>query len=64
MPSDRMTTCACHERMGNDFYFLPHGNCLYFKTCQQEQTMAQLIERAAAVPRSVERDPIRGGRLT
>jgi hypothetical protein len=20
--------CACHERMGNDFYFLPMNSCL------------------------------------
>lgn len=20
--------CECHERMGNDFYFLPIGSCL------------------------------------
>lgn len=22
-------TCRCHERMGNDFYFLPTGRCLW-----------------------------------
>lgn len=21
--------CACHEQMGNDFWFLPTGSCLY-----------------------------------
>ena len=26
--------CECHERMGNDFYFLPMGACLRAdKTC-------------------------------
>lgn len=23
--------CRCHERMGNDFYFLPMGSCLWNK---------------------------------
>lgn len=23
------TPCRCHERMGNDFYFLPIERCLY-----------------------------------
>ena len=21
--------CLCHERMGNDFWFLPSGECLF-----------------------------------
>lgn len=23
-----LTECVCHARMGNDFYFLPPGDCL------------------------------------
>lgn len=23
--------CKCHERMGNDFWFLPTGECVYRK---------------------------------
>lgn len=29
--------CECHERMGNDFYFLPTGSCLRAdKRCNRE----------------------------
>lgn len=55
-------SCSCKERMGNDFYFLPHDRCLFVRQCAQEETMAELIERWAIVP--FQRDPIRGGRLT
>lgn len=27
--SDSDYVCKCHERMGNDFWFLPSGSCLY-----------------------------------
>lgn len=27
--ADRRYECRCHERMGNDFWFLPTGRCLW-----------------------------------
>lgn len=29
MASKPYKPCPCHERMGNDFYFLPKGSCLF-----------------------------------
>lgn len=26
---ETLYACRCHESMGNDFYFLPKGQCLY-----------------------------------
>lgn len=28
---ETLYACKCHERMGNDFWFLPRGSCLYGK---------------------------------
>lgn len=68
--------CKCYEKMGNDFFFLPHDKCLYYEhPCRgavrqhiqhirdgDGDCIATLIERHSA-PRGV-LDPIRGGQLT
>jgi hypothetical protein len=30
--------CACHEKMGNDFWFLPTGSCLEKPALKEEAT--------------------------
>ena len=43
LPNDRQRParefqCDCHERLGNDFYFLPIGSCLREdKTCNRHE---------------------------
>lgn len=27
--------CRCHKQMGNDFYFLPTDQCLYYNACER-----------------------------
>lgn len=35
-PRHEYTICECHVRMGNDFFFLPAGQCLRDdKTCNE-----------------------------
>lgn len=38
-PLDDSFWCECHEKMGNDFWFLPIGSCLRKdKTCNSPAT--------------------------
>lgn len=63
--------CACHERMGNDFWFLPRNSCLYHQHCGHNSTLIHAVARGAGIEEHIElhaepageRDPFRGGLL-
>jgi hypothetical protein len=61
--------CKCHERMGNDFWFLPMDKCLFStgKCLDKAEffgraSLDEIIDGATAPKDPL--DPIRGGTLT
>jgi hypothetical protein len=62
--------CKCHERMGNDFWFLPRDACLHGLKCNH--TLVHTVAAHAPIEEHIEahatpvgeRDPFRGGQLT
>lgn len=51
--------CECHERMGNDFYFLPIGSCLRpDKTCNSPSGQALDAPPGVWKPCDVCNDPV------